>query len=256
MTDPADAARPATVVLVHGAWHGAWCWALLQAELDRRGVPSLAVDLPPHGASTDEATGLHGHAAHLCALLDRLGDRGTGPIVLVGHSYGGAVITQAAAGRDDIGHLLYIAAFALDDGESVMGALGAMPRHEVDLAAAMVPTPDGTATTLDHTSAPGALYGDCPPELIATALPRLCAQTMSTMTEKVHGSPRNNVDSTYVVCTRDRAVHPEHQALMAARCSHRLDLATDHSPFLSAVDDLADVVATASRTAAASATSR
>ena len=254
MTDTASDSRPATVVLVHGAWHGAWCWASLQAELDRRGVPSFAVDLPSHGASVDEATGLHGHAAHLGALLDRLADRGAGPVVLVGHSYGGAVITQAAAGRDDVGHLLYIAAFALDDGESVMGALRAMPRHDVDLSAAMVPTSDGTATTLDGTSAPAALYGDAPPEVIAAAIPRLCAQTTSTMTEKVDGSPRTGIDSTYVVCTRDRAVHPEHQALMAARCTHRLDLATDHSPFLSAVDDVADVVESTSRMVAGSVT--
>lgn len=254
MTDAAADSRPAIVVLVHGAWHGAWCWASLQAELDRRGVPSLAVDLPSHGASVDDATGLHGHASHLGGLLDRLAGRGSGPIVLVGHSYGGAVITQAAAGRDDVGHLLYIAAFALDDGESVMSALRAMPRHDVDLSAAMVPTSDGTATTLDGTSAPAALYGDAPPEVIAAAIHRLCAQTTSTMTEQITGDPRSSVDSTYVVCTRDRAVHPEHQALMATRCTHRLDLATDHSPFLSAVDDVADIVESTSRMVAASVT--
>jgi len=252
VTDPAPTVHPATVVLVHGAWHGGWCWASLQAELDRRGVPSLAVDLPSHGASIDDATGLHGHAAHLGALLDRLADRAAGPIVLVGHSYGGAVITQAAAGRDDIAHLLYIAAFALDDGESVMGALRAMPRHDVDLSAAMIPTSDGTATTLDPAAAPAALYADAPPEVVAAALPRLCAQAMSTMTEKVDGSPRTHIDSTYVVCTRDLAVHHEHQALMAARCTRRLDLDSDHSPFLSAVDDVADIVEATSRTVAES----
>ncbi|MGA0194495.1 MAG: alpha/beta fold hydrolase, partial [Ilumatobacteraceae bacterium] len=51
------------VVLVHGAWHGAWCWAPLQTELDRRGIASLAVDLPGHGSTGAPFTDLHGDAA-------------------------------------------------------------------------------------------------------------------------------------------------------------------------------------------------
>lgn len=231
------------VVLVHGAWHGAWCWVSLQAALERRGVASLAIDLPGHGTSTDQLTGLHGDAAHVRRVLDLLAARSTRPIVLVGHSYGGAVITQAAAGRDDIAHLLYVAAFALDAGESVLGALGSFEPHEVDLAAAMIPTDDGTATVLDHATAAGALYNECPPEAVAAALPRLTPQPIQTLTEPVDGSPRHKVESTYVWCGRDRAIHPVHQAAMAQRCTHRIDLDTDHSPFVSAVGDMADIVA-------------
>lgn len=230
------------VVLVHGAWHGGWCWAGLQSALDQRGVASLAVDLPGHGASVADPTGLYGDARTLTATLDTLADRDAGPIVLVGHSYGGAVITQAAARRSDIGHLVYVAAFALDRGESVLSALGSFERRDVDLAAAMIPTADGTATVLDPASAPGALYGDCTAHAIAAALPRLSRQTMSSMTEEVEGSPRDDIQSTYVVCNRDRAVHPDHQAVMADRCSHRVDLDSDHSPFLSSIDDLAGIV--------------
>lgn len=235
------------VVLVHGAWHGAWCWAALQAELDGRGVASLAVDLPGHGASTAAATGLHGHAAAVAATLDVLRDRGVGPVVLVGHSYGGAVVTQAAAGRDDIGHLVYVAAFALDAGESVLGALGSFEKRDVALAAAMVPTEDGTATVLDPATAPGALYGECSPFAVAAAVRRLCPQTMATMIEEVDGAPRNDTESTYVVCSRDLSVHPDHQAVMADRCTNRVELDTDHSPFLSATDDMAGIVETVAR---------
>jgi pimeloyl-ACP methyl ester carboxylesterase len=235
--------HPATVVLVHGAWHGAWCWAALQAELDRRGIPSMAVDLPGHGVSTLPLTGLRGDAAHLSATLDRLDELGHANVVLVGHSYGGAVITEAAAGRSDIDHLVYVAAFALDADESVLGVLGTLDRHEVDLGAAMVPSDDGLSSTLDHDLAPPALYGSCSPEAVAAALPRLSPQPMATMTETVTGSPRDTIDSTYVVCAQDRAVHPEHQAVLAARCTHRVDLDTDHSPFVSATADLADIIA-------------
>lgn len=228
-------------MLVHGAWHGAWCWAALQAELDRRGVPSLAVDLPGHGASTAPLTGLHGDAAAVGDVLDRVaGPSTTSGVVLVGHSYGGAVVTHAAADRSDVDHLVYVAAFALADGESVMGALGSFERRHVDLADAMVPGDDGT-TTLGP-SAAAALYQRSPDAAVAAALPRLSPQPMATMTEEVAGDPRASIDSTYVLCSQDRAVHPDHQAVMAARCTHRVDLDTDHSPFLSTIDDLADVL--------------
>lgn len=230
------------VVLVHGAWHGAWCWATLQAELDRRSIPSLAVDLPGHGVSTAPLGGLLADTEALIAVLDRLAASATGPVVLVGHSYGGAVITQAAAGRDDVAHLLYIAAFALDDGESVLSCLGSLERRDVELATAMIPTDDGTTTTLSPEPASRALYGECSAATIRAALARLGPQSMTSMTETVSGAPRSIVPSTYVVCGRDRAVHPDHQARLAGRCRHRIDLDTDHSPFLSAVDATADVI--------------
>jgi pimeloyl-ACP methyl ester carboxylesterase len=228
-----------TLVLVHGAWHGAWCWAALQAELDRRIVPSIAVDLP--------GDGLHGDAAELGHRLDRLRENDTGPVVLVGHSYGGAVITQAATGRDDIEHLVYVAAFALDDGESVIGALRSLDRHDVALAAAVVPNDDGSTSTLDPALAAAALYGNCDPEVVAAALPRLSLQRMSSMTEQVTGSPRTTFESTYVVCLQDRAVHPAHQEVFAQRCTNRVELDTDHSPFMSAVDDLAAIMEATAR---------
>lgn len=233
------------IVLVHGAWHGAWCWAPLQAELDRRGIASIAIDLPGHGASSAPLTGLHGDAAAVSASLDELHRRSDAPVVLVGHSYGGAVITHAAAGRNDIAELVYVAAFALDDGESVLGALGAMEPRDIALSAAMVPSEDGTSTTLDPAVAAGALYNECPDAAIAAALARLSPQPMATMTEAVIGDPRSTISSTYVVCAKDRSVHPDHQATMASRCSARIDLDTDHSPFVSAVGELADALQTA-----------
>ncbi|MCB0984099.1 MAG: alpha/beta hydrolase [Ilumatobacter sp.] len=230
-----------TVVLVHGAWHGAWCYAALQAELDRRGVPSLAVDLPGHGASLAPLTDLHGDARCVVDTLAVLGERGVESPVLVGHSYGGAVITQAAAWFPAVAHLVYLAAFALDDGESVMGALRAFPRHDVALSAAMRPLDDGTSV-LDPAAAAAALYGTCPPEVIPASLARISPQPMATMLQAVEGSPRATIPSTYVLCTEDQAVHPEHQRIMAARCGRTVELVTDHSPFLSAIGPTADLL--------------
>jgi pimeloyl-ACP methyl ester carboxylesterase len=239
--------EPALIALVHGAWHGAWCWAALQAELDRRGIASLAVDLPGHGSSTDALGDLHGDAATVSALLDQLAERHRRPVVLVGHSYGGAVITQAAIDRTDVDHLVYLAAFALDAHESVMGALGSMERRDVALAASMMPTADGSATTLDPTTAADALYNECPASTASAALPRLSPQPMATMTQETTGNPREHTESTYVVCGQDRAVHPDHQAVMADRCTQRVDIDTDHSPFVSAVGATADVLERISR---------
>ncbi len=235
----------ASVVLVHGAWHGAWCFAALQQALDTRGVPSFAVDLPGHGASTLPLGDLHGDAAHVTDVLAALDRR----VVLVGHSYGGAVVTQAAAQAADVRHLVYLAAFALDDGESVLGFLTAQPREEVALSAAMRPGPEGS-TVLDPTTAVPALYGDAEPGAVAAALARLSPQPLATMTQPVAGSPRATIPSTYVRCLRDAAVHPHHQATMAARCTHAIDLDCDHSPFLSRTDELADLLAEIARSAA------
>lgn len=225
------------VILVHGAWHGAWCWATLQDHLDRRGIASLAIDLPGHGASTSPATDLHGHARHVADVVTRRG----GPVVLVGHSYGGAVVTEAATRTDLVAHLVYVAAFAPAADESVMSQLGSMARREVALGAAMRMRDDGTSV-LDPDLATRALYGRCDPAVVRAALARLSPQAMVTFTQSVTGDPLATIESTYVVCTEDEAVHPDHQRTMAERCTHVVTLDTDHSPFVSMPAETADVI--------------
>lgn len=228
---------PRPVVLVHGAWHGAWCFAALQHALDELGVPSYAVDLPGHGASTQSLTDLHGDARHVAEVLAGLGR----PAVLVGHSYGGAVVTQAATWHPDVAHVAFLAAFALLEGESVIGLLRSLPAAEVALAAAVRQCPDGT-TVVDADGAVGAFYADCPPQVALAAVARLSPQPGATMGQTVTGSPLGRVPSTYVLCSRDEAVHPDHQAVMAARCDEIVTLDCAHSPFISRVDDVATLL--------------
>lgn len=235
------ARAPRHVVLVHGAWHGAWCYAALQAELDARGVPSLAIDLPGHGASIEPLTDLHGDARSVVKVLEVLSERGVTDPVLVGHSYGGAVISQAAAWHTEVAHLVYLAAFALHDGESVISALMSFPRHDVALGAAMRGLPDDTSI-LDPDQAAPALYGMCAPNVVSASLARLSPQPQATMTQAVEGNALTHIESTYVVCARDEAVHPVHQRIMAARCTSSIELDTDHSPFVSAVRENADII--------------
>lgn len=177
----------------------------------------------------------------MLSVLRLLRDRGLPDPVLVGHSYGGAVISQAAAWLADVAHLVYLAAFALHDGESVMSALLSFPRHEVAIGAAIHSLPDGT-TVLDPDLTAPALYGMCTPNVVAASLARLSPQPQATMTQTVEGDALARIESTYVVCARDEAVHPVHQRIMAARCRHSIEFDTDHSPFVSAIGQTADLL--------------
>jgi pimeloyl-ACP methyl ester carboxylesterase len=159
----------------------------------------------------------------------------------VGHSYGGAVISQAASSSATVSHLVYLAAFAPDAGQSVMSQLMAMPRHDTALGGAMVVIDDAN-TTINPALAQEALYGCCDSGVIAASIARLSPQPMVTMTQEVTGSPRDTISSTYVLCSQDQAVHPEHQKIMSQLCNDVVTLDTDHSPFVSMVKETADIL--------------
>lgn len=228
-----------TVLLVHGAWHGAWCYAALQAELDRRAVPSLAVDLPGHGVSPLPLGDLYTDAQHVADTLARI----DGPVVLVGHSYGGAVITEAASRHSaNVEHLVYLTALALDEGEAVMPYLQSLPQIEVPLGKAIRPNAEGTASTVDPAHTEVAFYGECPPGTTEAANARLCPQPFATFMQPITGSPRKKIASTYIECTLDGAIAYEHQRIMSARCNNVVTLETDHSPFASRPAETADIL--------------
>jgi pimeloyl-ACP methyl ester carboxylesterase len=129
-----------TIVLVHGAWADASSWSPVTKQLQREGYQVL---VPPNPLRS-----LSGDAAYLSAFLR---DRTSGPVVLVGHSYGGAVITDAGASDPDVKALVYIDAFVPDQSESVLDLASAKPGS--DLA--------GDPTTVfDFVSYPGAPQGD------------------------------------------------------------------------------------------------
>ena len=140
---------PATIVLVHGAWHGAWCWDRVVEGLAARGVDVVAVDLPGHGASRQPLGDLHGDAAVVGRALDAL----DGPAVVCGHSYGGAVISEGAAGHPNVRHLVYLAALMPDAGESCSTSIPAASRWRAgpvtELGPAMQFSDDGATVNVD-----------------------------------------------------------------------------------------------------------
>ncbi|KAI9030606.1 Alpha/beta hydrolase fold-1 [Hyaloraphidium curvatum] len=210
-------------VLVHGAWHGAWAWDKLLPELSRRGIDAGAVDLPGHGDSALRLGDMHGDAAHVAALVDAQDE----PVCLVGHSYGGVVITQAAS---------------LSAGKSLMDLRGIPVRNNADLAAAIRPRGDGTLL-LDPALAGAALYADCEPAEAAAAVARLGPQPGITFGQPVTSAAWKTVPTTYVVATQDRAILPEVQRAMARRSGGKVvELEASHSPFMSVPGKVADVI--------------
>jgi len=224
----------AAVVLIHGAWHGAWCWQRVADALAAAGVSAVAVDLPGHGDSSEPLGDLHADADLVTSVLDSL-DR---PAVLVGHSYGGAVITDAGR-HPAVAHLVYISALALDEGESCVNAASAEAAatglsHEgrPDLGAGFVPGDDGTVTIDPHV-ARECFYHDCDPATADWAVGKLGPQRLTSLQQEPREVAWRHRSSTYVVCANDQASHPGLQRLLARRCTSSLEWPTGHSPFLS-----------------------
>jgi len=218
-----------TVVLVHGAWHGAWCWEKVTPLLDEAGVGWSAVELP-HTSFEDDV-------AATCKAID-----GTaGPVVLCGHSYGGAVITEAGH-EPNVERLVYLAAFACDEGESPASTAPDAGVPSTDLANAFVIDEDTGTIAVDEASAPAVLFHDCAPEDVEAALGRLRPMQLACLATPLGAPAWQDKPSTYVVCTEDRAVHPELQRIMAKRCTDSVEWPTAHSPFLNRPDLVADLL--------------
>jgi pimeloyl-ACP methyl ester carboxylesterase len=224
-----------TIVLVHGAWHGAWCWDLVRDRLESAGVDVVAVDLPGHGANLEPLADLHGDAAAVTSALDAL-DR---PVVLVGHSYGGAVVTEAGA-HHRVAHVVYIAAFNLTHGECVGRAAAdeAITAHidhsgRPELGAALTRDEGGESTSVLAELAAPIFYNDCTAERALWAIARLGRQRMANFSDVPSAIAWQDRPSTYVICGDDNAVHPDLQRILARRATTSIEWTTGHSPFLS-----------------------
>ncbi|MDE3222999.1 MAG: alpha/beta hydrolase [Acidobacteriota bacterium] len=222
-----------TYLLVHGAWGGAWCWELFGTELDARGARWRALDLPSSSPGAPPETYLIDDARDVAAQANELG-----PVILVGHSYGGSVITEAAPYVEDLRGLIYVAALLPQLGETSTDASRVLKlRTPLDEAIRS----DGVTLSLDTDLARGALYQDCEDALANWALARLSTQTFASFR-----SPRASGDTgvfrRYVVCEDDRAIDPRTQRHLARDCEDVVEMASGHSPYLSRPSTLADLV--------------
>ncbi len=214
------------VLLVHGAWHGAWAWDDLLPHLRELGHEVTVVDLPSGGGNGD----LLADVKVVRAALDAI----DGPTVVVGHSYGGIPITGATAGRTDVAHLVYVCAFQLDVGESLLGALaGEVPPWiaiDAERGTSSVPEPLPV------------FFADVDPDRAAACAGRLKTQTLSSFGDPLSVAGWRDIASTYVACTEDQAIPYPAQQAMSQRATTVHTLHSSHSPFLSQPTQLAEII--------------
>ena len=222
-----------TYLLVHGGWGGAWCWQKLAAEFDRRQLKWIAIDLPSSKNGAKPSTDLAADAAAVAATVHR-----DGHYILVGHSYGGVVVTEVAPRIPNLERIVYVAALVPKEGQSATETARTV-RVPTKLDEAI--EVDGDYLRLNRNLASAALYNDCPSAIASWAVDKLSTQTIASFRSK-RTSGDSGVDSLYIRCTLDRAIDPLLQEHMADRCDIVFDLASDHSPFLSQPTNLCEAI--------------
>ncbi|WP_405752668.1 alpha/beta hydrolase [Streptomyces sp. NBC_00012] len=222
--------RPAapTIILIHGAFADASSWSAVVERLQRQGHRVLAPALPLRGLASD--------SAYIRSVLDSV----TGPIVLVGHSYGGAVISQAAADAPQVKALVYIAAFVPDIGESALQLTDKFPGSTLGQATATqyYPMPDGGQ------GEELVIKKDLFRKQFAAGVPRATAQvmaagqrpiTLAALQEPATAAAWKRIPSWYLVATEDRNIPPAAERWMAERARART--VTVRAPHAASVSD-------------------
>ena len=231
-----------TYLLIHGAWHGGWCWRSVAPLLEAQGHKVVAPDLPGHGDDRTPAATvtLQSYTSRVCEIAAAQ----TGPVILAGHSMGGIVITQAAENCPRyIGALVYVCAFLPRNGDSAITWASQDPESMVN-ASTVEPRADGTiGFKPEHCRE--AFYGNCTDEDAAFAQLRLVAQPMAPSGTPVETTAERwgRIPRYYIECARDRAITLRLQREMQkySPCRQTFSIDTDHSPFFSAPEQLADI---------------
>ena len=220
-----------SIVLVHGAFADGSSWNKVIPLLEAEGFTVTAVQNPLKSLSEDVAT------------TKRVIDAQKGDVILVGHSYGGAVITEAAAENSKVKALVYVAAFAPDAGET-LGALGER-FPAAPLGTAVVPDSAGFLY-IDRTKVADVFANDLPKEEAA-----LLAATQKPLAAAIFGEPLKaaawkSIPSWYVVSTQDKAINPDLERFMAKRMNAKTkELKASHVSFISNAPEIAKVIESA-----------
>jgi pimeloyl-ACP methyl ester carboxylesterase len=241
---PAMAAPPThlTVVLVHGALTDASAWSAVTRRLQHDGYAVLAPAMPLRGLATD--------SAYLTSFLKTV----PGPVVLVGHSYAGAVITQAAAADPNIVSLVYIAAFQPDAGETAGQLNGQFPGSKLGPDTTIVRAyPSGNDLYLRPERFREVYAGDVEPDVAAVMAAAQRPIDPAALGEPLQGPPAwHTIPSWALVSTRDFSIPPAALRFMATRAhSHIEEVDSSHAVPVSHPDAVVKLIEQAARAPAA-----
>jgi pimeloyl-ACP methyl ester carboxylesterase len=247
MTDSTPANTTPTVLLVHGAFADASSWTGVVALLQAAGVPVMAPANPLRGISHD--------STYIASLLNQI----PGPVLAVGHSYGGAIISNAATNASNVVGLVYFAAFAPDEGETLMAIEGASRDSVLNtvLLPLQYPAGQGTETAIEFAINPAnfheAFAADLPVEQTA-----VMAATQRPAAELAFSEPNGapawkSLPSWAVVATGDYAAGSDVVRSMAQRAGATItEVEGSHVIMISRPQVVTDVIMTALQTVSAS----
>lgn len=238
--------NPKRIILIHGAWAGAWVWDKLVNQLTSLGWQVEALDLPGDGFHPIGADSAAEADFHRC-LSDAI-KAGPTPVALVGHSGGGMLVTAGAITHPDlVSHGIWIAGMLIPDGRSFDDIqeqiLGAGKRFGV--TPHIVPALNGLSSTVPKQAAIAHFFQDADPEEAAGAAERLTSQPNSGHRMRTKAGPAlDDLPKLYIVATKDRSVLPEAQRLMSSGIANLTlrEMDCGHAPQLTKPDELARLI--------------
>jgi pimeloyl-ACP methyl ester carboxylesterase len=240
-----------TYLLVHGAGHGAWCWKKVVPLLAAKGYKVITLDLPSVSNDTSQLVSatLDDDAKKVADVANSL----QGQVILVGHSSGGIVISQAAEllGAEKVNKLIYLDAFLPKNGESVfMLADKIREANAASFASKAQPEPDLFIISENKKYckwkpelAEQLFYHDCSAEDIAFAKAHLSWQSVATLATPVHvtDSSYGAIKKYYILCTQAKDLDKSNM-VPNVRCEKVYKLPSSHSPFFSMPNKLVDIL--------------
>jgi len=191
----------AAFVLIHGSWHGGWCWAPVARRLNAKGHAAFAPTMPGHGVTDDRAGIMNEHCAD--ALVDYIERRDLRDVILVGHSWGGTLLSVVAPRLlERIQRLVWVSAFVLEPGECQLDVL---PPHYVEVFSKLAAeTPDGSLPPPPFDLWQQVMMQDSDAEAQRLAHNLLCPTPFGCWQSKVDIAVRDlDIPKSYVVSWED-----------------------------------------------------
>lgn len=233
MSDTSTTTALPTVVLVHGAWADSSSWSGVIERLTAAGYPVRAIANPLQGVEND--------TAYLSAILSSI----EGPVVLVGHSYGGAVITNVDASKFDLKALVYVAGFIPAAGETV-GELAGQSTPPLTLANAEVP--GGVEVIIEPSTFRASFAGDVSETEAAVLAIVQRPANVKAVAEPITQQAFQTVPAFALITTQDQAINPDLQRMMVGRTSAKVsEIDASHAVMVSRPDVVADLIVEAAR---------